>query len=70
MEAGAAVDEEDIDSRRPLHRAAANGHTAVVAALLDKRASINLTDYRGNTALHFASALVGAVTWGLRCDAH
>lgn len=39
----------------PLHAAARNGHTAVVAALLAANAAVDAADQRGNTPLHAAA---------------
>lgn len=44
----------NADQRSPLHEAACNGHTKVVAILLTAGASIGMQDRGGDTPLHWA----------------
>lgn len=55
--------------RSPLHLAARNGHTEVVAGLLSARAAVDMTDDEGMTPLALAAAkghtlAAGELIWG------
>ena len=55
--------------RTPLHLAARNGHTEVVAGLISARAAVDMTDDEGMTPLALAAAkghtlAVGELVWG------
>ncbi|KAM8774072.1 ankyrin repeat and SOCS box protein 10 isoform 2-T2 [Rhynchonycteris naso] len=54
LSAGADADAADQDKRRPLHLACRRGHAAVVELLLACGVSVNIMDYGGHTALHYA----------------
>eukprot|EP00656_Telonema_subtile_P036254 TRINITY_DN4021_c0_g1_i3.p1 TRINITY_DN4021_c0_g1~~TRINITY_DN4021_c0_g1_i3.p1 ORF type:complete len:191 (-),score=29.27 TRINITY_DN4021_c0_g1_i3:265-837(-) len=50
-----AVDLPDYFEHRPLHCAAANGHTQIVQALLEARALVNARGVNETCALHWAA---------------
>ncbi|XP_066242235.1 ankyrin repeat and SOCS box protein 10 isoform X2 [Saccopteryx leptura] len=54
LSAGADANAADQDKRRPLHLACRRGHAAVVELLLAYGVSVNIMDYGGHTALHYA----------------
>jgi len=56
LQQGRDVNETDADGRSSLMMAAFDGHTAVVALLLEHGADANLRDGAGRTALMFASS--------------
>ncbi|KAG2176715.1 hypothetical protein INT44_007379 [Umbelopsis vinacea] len=55
LNAGCAIDIQDIFERTALHYAAKGGHEKVVALLLRKGAAVDARTEVGETALHFAS---------------
>jgi ankyrin repeat protein len=50
----AKTDIKDVDGRTPLHLASMRGRVAVVQALLQAHADVNVIDSDGHTALHLA----------------
>ena len=54
LDAGAAVEAEDDEGRRPLHLAAQRGHMDGVAVLLGRGADVRARDADGATPLHLA----------------
>ncbi|MCJ1386776.1 hypothetical protein MMC17_009902 [Xylographa soralifera] len=57
LAAGADIDANHNDGRKPLHRAVTAQHVGMVAFLLENRASVNCRDYLGQQAIHFAASI-------------
>ena len=55
IKSGAYADEKARGGHTALHKAASNGHEAVVQVLVDEGADVNAKDDGGRTALHHAS---------------
>ena len=54
LEKGADVEVKDKIEITALHRAAQNGHEAVIRLLLEEGADVGVKDFRGMTALDWA----------------
>ncbi|KAK4459808.1 putative ankyrin repeat domain-containing protein [Cladorrhinum samala] len=55
IQEGVQLDVTDPGGYTPLHRAAENGHKAIVQLLIDNEADVNAEDKKGSTALIMAS---------------
>lgn len=57
LEEGALLDRKNKNGRTPLHTACLNGHFAIVRLLLERGASLHITDNDGNTPIDHAIRL-------------
>lgn len=70
LQDGANIEYRDTDLRTPLILACIYGHAAVVGRLIRMGADVNAKDFRGQTALHYASqrGFASVVRILLLCD--